>query len=425
MALLLGIFLSIQFLREENEITIFVTGDLEGYLVPCGCRTSPAGGLSRRLPILEKIKAEKPNAKIVPVELPNIYIDRSPSKDLINKTVGDFLFKNNYLVAIGGRDLSFGEKLKDYYGGSYYLAGVQGFKEGEIIELGGFKGLPFGEKGKLHLLFLSELEDKPELPIKVFKENAEKYKNDAFVIFGYLSPQTIEKILGEKVQILGVFATWGNTVTSFPQKAKNSWVVFLGDKGRKYARFDISYYEGKWNTWPETSYIDRELPYDKAEEDKIVKVLREDEEKNEEILSSMAKKFESNSDYAGSLYCKNCHKEEYEKWEKTTHFSATKVLEIDHQEKNPECLVCHSTAFGKGGYPDKTKDFGGIGCEVCHGAGKNHPPSKMKVENGTQTCLQCHTKRDSSYFNEGYLQLIEHSSKKKSKGIFVITGVAN
>lgn len=425
MALLLGIFLSIQFLREENETTLFITGDLEGYLIPCGCRTSPAGGLSRRLPILEKIKVEKQNAKIVPVELPNVFMDRSPSKDLINKRVGDFLLRNNYLVAIGARDLSFGDKLKEYYNGTYFLAGVEGFKEEEIIELGGFKGLPFGEKGRLHLLFLSELEDKPELPEKVFKEKSEKYPNDAFVILGNISPQCVEKLLKENAQILGVFATWGNTVTSFPQKAKNSWVVFLGDKGRRYAKFDISYYDGKWSAWPETNYIDREMPFDKAEEDRVEKVLKEVEAKNEEILSSIAKKFEGNSDYLGSSYCKTCHKEEYEKWEKTTHFSATKVLEIDHQERNPECLVCHSTAFGKGGYPDNTKDFTGIGCEVCHGVGKNHPPAKMKVEKGTQSCLKCHTKRDSPFFNEGFLQLIDHSSKKKPTNAYIITGVVN
>ncbi|MCX7829604.1 MAG: cytochrome c family protein [Acidobacteria bacterium] len=416
MALLLAIFLSIQYLREPNEAAIFVTGDLEGYLIPCGCRTSPAGGLSRRIPILEKIKSEKPNAKIIPVELPNLYMDRNPSKDLINKFFGDFLFRNNYFVALGERDISFKEKLKEYYKGDYFIGGVQGYKSEEIVELGGYKGLPLGKKGRLHLLFLSELSDKKDLPIKILDEKAQEFPQDAFVVFGNLSPQTVEKLLSKKIEILGIFATWGNTVTSLPQKAKNSWVVYLGDKGRRFAKFDISYYEGKWDSWPETGYIDKDLPFDKSEEDKIEKVLKEVDSINEEILNNTAKKFEGKSDYVGSLYCKTCHKEEYEKWEKTRHFSATKVLEIDHQEKNPECLICHTTAFGKGGFPDKSKDFSGIGCEACHGAGKTHPPSKMKIEKSIQFCLECHTKRDSPFFNEGYFQLIEHSSKTKFKG---------
>lgn len=424
MVLLMAFFISIQFLREQNEITVFVTGDLQGYLIPCGCRTSPAGGLSRRLPVMEKIKREHPKSKIVAVELPNVFTDRNPSKDIINRKVGEFLYENNYLVGLGERDLSFGEKLKEYFKGEYFIAGVKGFNEEIIIEVGGYKVFPFGQKAKVHLLFLSELSSDPDLPVKIFSEKVQKHKEDAFVVFGNISPQTVEKLLKENVRILGVFASWGQIVTSLPQKAKESWVVFLGDKGRRFSTFDIGYYDGKWTTWAETGYLERDFPFDKTEEETIEKILRVVEEKNENILSEIAKKFEGKSDYMGSLHCKTCHKMEFEKWEKTNHFSATKRLEIDHQERNPECLVCHSTGFDRGGYPDNHTDFTGVGCEVCHGPGKNHPPSKMKVEKGVDSCLACHTKRDSPYFNDGYLMLIDHSSKKKPKG-YAIVGVAN
>jgi len=80
--------------------------------------------------------------------------------------------------------------------------------------------------------------------------------------------------------------------------------------------------------------------------------------------------------YSGSSSCKDCHKGPYEIWQNSNHFSATKVLEIDHQKNNPECLICHSTGFGSGGYPNDTIDLNGIGCESCHGSGKNHPPQK-------------------------------------------------
>lgn len=413
MVFLLTIFLFVQSIREKNQVTLFITGDLQGYLIPCGCRTSPAGGLSRRLPILEKIKKENPESIVIPVELPNVYTDRNPSKDLINKTVGEFLFKNKFLVSLGERDLLLGDKLRDYYKGDYYLTGVEGFKEEEVIELGGYKKIPFGEKSRLHLMFFSEMEGKPDFPINTFREKIKNKENDVYIIFGNISPQTIEKFLNEKVQILAFFATWGNSVTSVPQKAKNSWVVFLGDKGRRYAQCDISYFEGKWTVWTETQYLNRDFSFDENEEVKINTVLKQVESENEKILSSIENKFEGKSNYSGSSYCKSCHKMEYEKWEKTGHFSATKVLEIDHQEKNPECLVCHTTGFDKGGYPNSKIDFTGVGCEECHGVGKDHPPSKMKVERGIEMCFKCHTKRDSPYFNEGYFQLIEHSSKKR------------
>jgi len=49
----------------------------------------------------------------------------------------------------------------------------------------------------------------------------------------------------------------------------------------------------------------------------------------------------------------------------------------------------------------------------------------MKIEKGTKPCLQCHTKRDSPFFNDGFLLLIDHTSRKKNKNIGVIVGVQN
>jgi len=54
---------------------------------------------------------------------------------------------------------------------------------------------------------------------------------------------------------------------------------FLGDKGRKYATLEVSYYGGKWEAWPETAYIDRDIAPNEEEEGKITKVLDEVEKK--------------------------------------------------------------------------------------------------------------------------------------------------
>ncbi len=421
--ILIAVIISLQILKSERKIMLFVTGDTQGYLIPCGCRTSPSGGLSRRVTLMEKISLENKGAKIYPVEIPNVFTDRNPSKDLINRTMGDFFERMNYIVGIGERDLSFKEKLKEYYKGDYYLALNKDFKDEFIIEMGG--GLSFTKKGRLHLLFLCETENSQSSLEDYYKKKVSENKDDAFVVLGKVSPKLVEKLVSEKGNLLAVIATWEQTTTSLPQKAMGSWAVFLGDKGRKYATLEVSYYGGKWEAWPETAYIDKDIAPNKEEEEKITKVLNEVEMKNKEIIEKL--KIENSKEplYSGSSSCKDCHKVPYEIWQKSSHFSATKVLEIDHQENNPECLICHSTGFGIGGYPNDKIDLNGIGCESCHGSGKNHPPQKMKIEKGTKPCLQCHTKRDSPFFNDGFSLLIDHTSRKKNKNVGVIVGVQN
>jgi hypothetical protein len=416
---LLCALLSLQFLRGESEIALFVTGNTEGYLIPCGCRTSPAGGLSRRITIMNEIKAENPSRRVIPVELPNIFMDRGPAKEIINRTLGDFLTRNDYLVSIGARDLDLSGKLKEYVKGSCYLSGVDGFKSETVIELGGYKYLPFGKKGRLHLLFLSELDAgkgfKP--PLTLFREKIKEAPQDSYIILGNISPVSVQDMVKEKADLLAVVATWGNSVTSMPQKADKTWAIFQGDKGRRYTLLEIGYFDGRWEVWPRTEYIDKNLAPDAGEETLVRKTLEEADKINSLELEKTKVVPAKGEAFSGSGSCKKCHEKEYEIWLKTTHSSATKVLEIDNQQNNPSCLVCHSTGFGKGGYPGDKADFNGIGCESCHGAGEGHPPRRMTAAGkNSRNCGICHTKRDSPNFSEEvYIQLIDHWTKKDKR----------
>lgn len=423
--LLFAVIISLQMVKREQRVILFVTGDTQGYLVPCGCKTSPSGGLSRRVTLMEKISLENKNIKIYPIEIPNVFADRNPAKDILNRAMGEFFERRGYLVGVGERDLSLKEKLKEYYQKDYYSALQNNFKDEYTIEFGGIPIINLGKKGKLHLLFLSEGENSSEKVVDFYRKKASAYGEDGIVILGRISPNTIEKIVSLKGNLLAVIATWERYTTSLPQKTKGAWTVYLGDKGRRYATLDVSYYNGRWEVWPETGHIEKEIEPNKEEEIIVEKVLKEVEKYNRVEIEKIKEKNLKFDEYKGSFYCKDCHQKEYEMWEKSNHFSATKILEIDHQENNSECLICHSTAFGEGGYPNDNIDFSGVGCESCHGGGKNHPPSKMKVEKGVSKCLNCHTKRDSPFFNDGYLLLINHTNKGKDKKVSVVTGVVN
>lgn len=125
------------------------------------------------------------------------------------------------------------------------------------------------------------------------------------------------------------------------------------------------------------------------------------EEKMEALLSAYRKKIRSlrydslgDGGYRGFSYCRDCHAERSKRWLSRPHSGAFETLAVQGEEMNPDCLVCHTTGFGEGGYHprgDKRSELEGVGCEECHGPGKGHPGRKLIVP-GEKDCRKCHNR---------------------------------
>lgn len=154
--------------------------------------------------------------------------------------------------------------------------------------------------------------------------------------------------------------------------------------------------------------------------------------------------------YIGADKCKMCHNKadkgaQYTVWAGTAHANAFEALKSPEAQKiakerglktsadkAPECVVCHVTGFGKGGYEIKDDAFWAevtdkgkptkevklmealqnVGCEVCHGPGDDYKSKKTMegITAGTidgasvglikadeQTCLGCHNSKSPSF----------------------------
>ena len=153
--------------------------------------------------------------------------------------------------------------------------------------------------------------------------------------------------------------------------------------------------------------------------------------------------FAQDFEYIGSAKCKMCHNKvekgaQFTQWEESAHAKAFETLKSEQaaqiaKEKGidgnawetPECLKCHTTGFGTGGYEVKDEAFWNpaaddkagakavkkmkglqyVGCEACHGAGSKFKSSKTKkaiiageitaasvglLEVNEATCVACH-----------------------------------
>ncbi len=102
--------------------------------------------------------------------------------------------------------------------------------------------------------------------------------------------------------------------------------------------------------------------------------------------------------YLGADKCGQCHKKEYEIWQKGPHASAFDTLPFKQRE-NISCLWCHSTDARDNFKSYKLK---GVQCEACHGLGTesifgtmasgfSQDHKKKLREQNESVCIDCHS----------------------------------
>lgn len=162
-------------------------------------------------------------------------------------------------------------------------------------------------------------------------------------------------------------------------------------------------------------------------------------------------------EYVGEKSCKKCHFSQHRSWKKTTMaksmdtLKAGKAVEAKKKHgldpdkdytKDPSCLECHTTGYGKpGGYPAvvpgkewtkeeaaRAKLMEGVQCESCHGPGSLSNPFKKDneqykkaelvklglVEPDAANCATCHNKKSPTVgddFKLDYQALVKDPKK--------------
>ncbi len=113
--------------------------------------------------------------------------------------------------------------------------------------------------------------------------------------------------------------------------------------------------------------------------------------------------------FVGSTRCMTCHKNQHTDWAETLHARAYETLEKIGRASDASCVGCHTVGFGQtGGFIDRatTNDLASVGCESCHGPGRQHvenvndaalrPPKSISSE----VCATCHTGSHHPHFED-------------------------
>jgi nitrate/TMAO reductase-like tetraheme cytochrome c subunit len=121
--------------------------------------------------------------------------------------------------------------------------------------------------------------------------------------------------------------------------------------------------------------------------------------------------------FAGNKACKICHLKVHKSWAATLHAAAFSKLKAEEQ-KNAECVGCHTVGFGKpSGYTvaEANPELQNVGCEDCHGPGSDHI-ARMKKDKKAEpgmakpteaTCTGCHNSKSPNFKGFNYKEALE------------------
>lgn len=366
--LLYSVLLPLPVRADDRVLNILYTGAIRGELEPCGCAPeTQSGGLAR---LSGFINAERATLDpFILVDAGNSLAPDTPQGRL--KT--EALLESFRVI---GYDAAAFFEVPDYAGPFLKEAGLRALSSKALVRSVTVKRghLKINvsidpkslKKGMLNLL----LTDRP--------------------VSEAASPGWDVVITSSGEATEGADETKGPIVVSGYPKGEKLGVISLrlDGKGR------VSGFDQRWQT----------LGKDVAEDGRVREVLKGYDAKVVELTKDEERKTAIAGPWLGAAACIECHEPYFESWAETRHSKAFASLEKAGKSKDPECVVCHTTGYGKeGGFISKTTTPGlaGVQCEACHGPGKDHArgfsaPSGPVNET---TCLKCHTKENSPAFD--------------------------
>jgi hypothetical protein len=417
------------------DLALMLTGQMHGYLQPCGCSSPQYGGMARRYNFLASLRER--GWPVVSVDVGDIAQRSGPQAMLKYSTAMQALQLMGYTaIALGKNEMDMplidalsnfalnnsaprvlaanlldpGGKVLQGMVRSWEIAGKDGMLKVGVVGLSGPSVAKKVKDASVHFAdsnstvlttALAELRAKKVDVVVLLYEGsvkeakacaefwAESRKTDATLL-----PIHVIQCLSEEEE-----------PPSVPERAGNSMILTVGHKGRyvgvvgifrsdKAERpFDLRYQ--LVSIGPEYK-----TPEGKEAMNPLMKVMEEysKELKDRDYLARFPRTAHPmqlqypNAKYVGSERCADCHERPYEVWKASRHASAYKALVEARRpalrQFDGECVVCHVVGFSHpSGYYDrgitkaKNELLQNVGCESCHG------PASVHVNDPTNAAL--------------------------------------
>ncbi len=293
----------------------------------------------------------------------------------------------------------------------------------------GIIGLTGGEEASSNTFIITDWRKALAAEIKLLEKNC-----DMLVVLSNLTAQENDQLQQDFNQIDIVISGDKKGSNIRPKLSHNSLLVQSGARGKYIGKLDITWFgHGDWlgTSSQKPNFNFSILPVKPTTTEGDIGNIVQDIKNNIHTYNqyrrsqlhlddSALRQALQKDEITGISACAKCHKKQTDFWKTTRHANAYATLSQQGQSFNLQCLACHVTAGKVNASSDNSQlifllsldsDRQTIGCEVCHGPGKQHllspeelSPVRLPSE---EICIQCHTAdRDSNFVYQEKLTAI-------------------
>lgn len=399
----------------SRPLVLFVSGDTDGRIVPCGCASGQSGGLPRRAAFLKELRG---GAEVIVLDVGGA-AERTSEYDRLRF---EAIVRGEMLMGLAAHNLGSSEvKL-----GPDYLRRItselslplvsanttdsdgHAIAEPHVsIHAGGREILVVGVLGQTYQTDSVRVSPPGRAVLTALEGLGGTY--DHLIVLAYMDEDELFRLastLPEADAVVG-----GPTLQPLvPRHIGPTLVTSATNKGKFVARLTC----GPANSRPDWSAEIVELT-DRYPDDSqqlanldwfYGQLKQRDFAASETSFGPGLWSEDASPEVAGSPSCRECHEADYEIWERSAHSHAWQSLADKRTEVDPQCQRCHTTGYGMhGGFlsAGSTPERRDVGCEDCHGASSAHAKDPLKktsrFETASDSCLACHDQENSPTFD--------------------------
>lgn len=412
MALLAGALSPAPGPRDADPWVVFVSGDLGGYLTPCGCTKPMAGGIRRRA---DAIRSLAPAERRVVLDNGGVATDLTRQNELKAETLAEALRAMNVgAVNLAPSEARLGPgavaSMARLSGGRLICTVLEPSSRLELATnraagpflVGGAAARPEQIAGPL-----DERARPLDEAVRGLIADARERGRPAILLFqGNREEATA---LARRVPGLALVVFSSRSAPGAQmERVGPTTLVTPGEQGRHVLRLE-------WDGRRFSRYAAINLGEEYKDDPAVARIYAEYQRRvdREGLLDQVARR--PSEGFVGNRACGSCHANAAAVWRKSPHAGALKTLEDDGHGRDPDCVGCHVVGLDReGGFRSrlKTPELTDVGCESCHGPGARHSAEPIRVKMGKvgeTPCRSCHTPNTSPKFDyAAYWERIRH-----------------
>ena len=409
---------------DTKEITIIYAGSANGILESCQCPGNLYGGFVNRLAVLDSLRKIYPDAIVIDLGDFLPAIPDSLKSQFTLKAISECGID---VIGVGDQEFIQGVKFiadsklplvslffNDSTGMKPLFPGHKSFnKEGlsilvtSLIDPWLFDFYPDSIRNKLNLL-------SPDEAWKKFIGQT-NLKSNLTILISHMGYDSDIAFLNTHIDIDVLFSGHSQVLLQEPELHGKTIVAAPGKNGENLGVLHL-----KVSSNGEIVNFTHDFIPLKTEivgESPVIRQLIN--EYNDDLREELKRKaIAGGRIFHGTTFCAECHKSQFENWQKTIHASAFETLENVAKSDVSNCIDCHTTGYGyPGGFESKdtTPDMAGVGCEECHRISKSADFSEGKhkvLPVIDKWCIRCHIEPHIISFDyEEMRKKVDHSGQ--------------